>query len=162
MYGLTAAAIAVYPMYKGLARLVGMEIVGQAQSLDEQMTVLEENWSKYDFFFIHFKYTDSSGEDGDFAAKVKRTEEFDAAVPRITALKPDVLVVTGDHSTPSMLASHSWHPVPTMIVAKNCRTDGSQSFGEAECVRGGLGQFEAKYLMSLALANAGRLGKYGA
>ena len=123
MYGLRAAAIAVYPMYKGLARLAGMDILGKPQTLDEQMTVLEENWAKYDFFFIHFKYTDSSGEDGNFAAKVKRTEEFDAAVPRIMALKPDVLVVTGDHSTPSMLASHSWHPVPTLLVAKNCRTD---------------------------------------
>jgi 2,3-bisphosphoglycerate-independent phosphoglycerate mutase len=162
VYGLKAAAIAVYPMYKGLARLVGMDIVGKAQTLDEQMTVLEQNWDKYDFFFIHFKYSDSTGEDGNFAAKVKRTEEFDAAVPRITALKPDVLVVTGDHSTPSMLASHSWHPVPTLLAAKNCRTDGCQSFGESECLRGGLGQFEAKYLMSLAMANAGRLGKYGA
>lgn len=162
VYGLKAAAIAVYPMYKGLARLVGMDIVGKAQTLDEQMTVLEENWSKYDFFFIHFKYTDSTGEDGNFDAKVKRTEEFDAAVPRITALKPDVLIVTGDHSTPSMLASHSWHPVPTLISAKFCRTDACESFGERECVRGGLGQFEAKHLMTLALANAGRLGKYGA
>jgi 2,3-bisphosphoglycerate-independent phosphoglycerate mutase len=162
VYGLKAAAIAVYPMYKGLARLVGMDIVGTPQTLDEQMTLLEQNWSKYDFFFIHFKYTDSTGEDGNFAAKVQRTEEFDAAVPRITALKPDVLVVTGDHSTPSMLGSHSWHPVPTLLVAKNCRTDGCQRFGESECLRGGLGQFEAKYLMTLALANAGRLSKYGA
>ena len=106
-------------MYKGLAQLVGMDIVGKPQTLDEQMTVLEENWSKYDFFFIHFKYTDSTGEDGNFDAKVKRTEEFDAAVPRITALKPDVLIVTGDHSTPSMLASHSWHPVPTLLVGQD-------------------------------------------
>ncbi|MFO0791656.1 MAG: 2,3-bisphosphoglycerate-independent phosphoglycerate mutase [Pirellulales bacterium] len=162
VYGLKAAAIAVYPMYKGLARLVGMDIVGKAQTLDEQMKVLEENWSKYDFFFIHFKYTDSTGEDGNFDAKVKRTEEFDAAVPRITALKPDVLIVTGDHSTPAMLASHSWHPVPTLLVANNCRTDACERFGEAECLRGGLGQFEAKYLMTLALANAKRLGKFGA
>jgi 2,3-bisphosphoglycerate-independent phosphoglycerate mutase len=152
VYGLKAAAIAVYPMYKGLARLVGMEIVGKPQTLDEQMTLLKQNWAKFDFFFIHFKYTDSTGEDGDFAAKVKRTEEFDAAVPRITALKPDVLIVTGDHSTPAMLKSHSWHPVPTLLSAENCRTDGCQKFG----------QFEAKYLMTLALANAGRLGKYGA
>jgi 2,3-bisphosphoglycerate-independent phosphoglycerate mutase len=162
VYGLRAAAIAVYPMYRGLARLVGMDIVGNAQTLDEQMTILEQNWGKYDFFFIHFKYTDSTGEDGNFTAKVKRTEEFDAAVPRITALQQDVLVVTGDHSTPSMLASHSWHPVPTLLVSKFCRTDGCQRFGEAECLRGGLGQFEAKYLMTLALANAGRLAKYGA
>ncbi len=162
VYGLRAAAIAVYPMYKGLARLVGMDIVGQPQSLDEQMTLLEQNWTKYDFFFIHFKYTDSTGEDGNFAAKVVRTDEFDAAVPRITALNPEVIVVTGDHSTPSMLASHSWHPVPTLIASKYCRTDGCQKFGESECLRGGLGQFEAKYLMTLALANAGRLTKYGA
>jgi 2,3-bisphosphoglycerate-independent phosphoglycerate mutase len=162
VYGLRAAAIAVYPMYKGLAKLVGMTIVGKPQTLDEEMTLLEQNWDNYDFFFIHYKYTDSTGEDGNFAAKVQRTEEFDAAVPRITALKPDVLVVTGDHSTPSMLASHSWHPVPTLLVARNCRTDGCQRFGEGECLRGGLGQFEAKYLMVLALANAGRLAKYGA
>ncbi|TWU27777.1 2,3-bisphosphoglycerate-independent phosphoglycerate mutase [Bythopirellula polymerisocia] len=162
VYGLRAGAIAVYPMYKGLARLVGMDILGQAQTLDEQMAVLEENWSKYDFFFIHFKYTDSTGEDGNFDAKVKRTEEVDGCVPRILALKPDVFICTGDHSTPSMLASHSWHAVPTLLVAKNCRTDTCEKFGEAECLRGGLGQFEAKYLMPLALANAGRLNKFGA
>jgi 2,3-bisphosphoglycerate-independent phosphoglycerate mutase len=119
VYGLKAAAIAVYPMYKGLARLVGMDIIGKAQTLAEQMSVLEEQWQKYDFFFIHYKYTDSTGEDGNFDTKVKRIEDFDAAVPRITALKPDVLIVTGDHSTPSMLASHSWHPVPTLLSAAN-------------------------------------------
>ncbi|QEG33082.1 2,3-bisphosphoglycerate-independent phosphoglycerate mutase [Bythopirellula goksoeyrii] len=162
VYGLRACAIAVYPMYKGLARLVGMDIVGQAQTLDEQMAVLEENWAKYDFFFIHFKYTDSTGEDGNFDAKVKRTEEVDGCVPRIMALKPDVFICTGDHSTPSMLASHSWHPVPTLLVAEHCRTDSCESFGEQECLRGGLGQFEAKYLMPLALSNAGRLNKFGA
>jgi 2,3-bisphosphoglycerate-independent phosphoglycerate mutase len=162
VYGLRAGAIAVYPMYKGLARLVGMDILGNAQTLDEQMAVLEENWAKYDFFFIHFKYTDSTGEDGNFDAKVRRTEEVDACVPRIMALKPDVFICTGDHSTPSMLASHSWHAVPTLLVAPNCRTDGCETFGEAECLKGGLGQFEAKYLMVLALANAGRLNKFGA
>ena len=162
VYGLKAAAIAVYPMYKGLARLVGMEIVGQAQTLSEQMQVLEQNWSKYDFFFIHFKYTDSTGEDGNFDAKVKKIEELDAAIPRITALKPKVLIVTGDHSTPSYLRSHSWHPVPTLLVSDCCRPDGHTTFGENTCVRGGLGQFAAKYLMTLALANAGRMTKYGA
>jgi 2,3-bisphosphoglycerate-independent phosphoglycerate mutase len=149
-------------MYKGLARLVGMDIVGQAQTLAEQMTLLERNWSKYDFFFIHFKYTDSTGEDGNFAAKVKKIEELDAAIPRITALKPTVLIVTGDHSTPSYLKTHSWHPVPTLLVSDCCRPDGQTTFGENTAFRGGLGQFEAKYLMTLALANAGRLGKYGA
>lgn len=162
VYGLKAAAIAVYPMYKGLARLVGMDVIGNAQTLGEQMDVLEANWQNYDFFFIHFKYTDSTGEDGDFDAKVKKTEEVDTCVPRIMSLQPDVFICTGDHSTPSMLKSHSWHPVPTLLVAKNCRTDACESFGEKECLRGGLGQFEAKYLMPLALANAERLGKFGA
>ncbi|MBI3836807.1 MAG: 2,3-bisphosphoglycerate-independent phosphoglycerate mutase [Planctomycetia bacterium] len=162
VYGLKAAAIAVYPMYKGLARLVGMDIVGKAQTLGEQIDVLIQQWNSYDFFFIHFKYTDSTGEDGNFDAKVKRIEELDSAIPRITALNPTVLVVTGDHSTPSLLKSHSWHPVPTVLVSNVCRTDGCTAFGENEAIRGGLGQFEAKYLMPLALANAGRLGKYGA
>ncbi|MFN0019430.1 MAG: 2,3-bisphosphoglycerate-independent phosphoglycerate mutase [Pirellulaceae bacterium] len=162
VYGLRAAAIAVYPMYKGLAQLVGMEIVGKAQTLAEQMAVLEQNWGNYDFFFIHFKYTDSTGEDGNFAAKVKRIEELDTIIPRITALKPTVLIVTGDHSTPSYLKSHSWHPVPTLLVSDCCRPDGHTTFGENTSARGGLGQFKAKYLMSLALSNAGRMGKYGA
>lgn len=162
VYGLKAAAIAVYPMYKGLARLVGMEIVGKAQTLAEQIDVLEQNWAKYDFFFIHFKYTDSTGEDGNFAAKVQRIEELDAVMPRVTKLNPTALIVTGDHSTPSYLKSHSWHPVPTLLVSDCCRPDECQAFGERDSVRGGLGQFEAKYLMTLALANAGRLGKFGA
>ncbi len=162
MYGLKAAAIAVYPMYKGLAQLVGMEIVGKSQTLAEQIDTLAANWNKYDFFFLHYKYTDSTGEDGNFAAKVQRIEELDAAIPRITALKPTVMIVTGDHSTPSFLKSHSWHPVPTLLVSDCCRPDGNAAFGERHTVRGGLGQFEAKYLMTLALANAGRLGKYGA
>ncbi len=162
VYGLKAAAIAVYPMYKGLARLVGMQIVGKAQTLTEQVEVLKENWSKYDFFFLHFKYTDSTGEDGNFAAKVARIEELDAAMPSIEALGPTVLIVTGDHSTPSYLKSHSWHPVPTLLVSDCCRPDPHQSFGENTCISGGLGHFEAKYLMPLALANAGRMGKYGA
>lgn len=162
VYGLNAAAIAVYPMYKGLASLVGMEILGEPQTLEEEIKVLEENWDKYDFFFIHFKYTDSSGEDGDFDAKVKRTEEFDAQIPRILALNPDVVIVTGDHSTPSFLASHSWHPVPTLLYSNCCRPDGHKTFGENTAITGGLGHFEAQYLMTLAMANAHRLQKYGA
>jgi 2,3-bisphosphoglycerate-independent phosphoglycerate mutase len=162
VYGLKAAAIAVYPMYKGLARLVGMDLVGKAQTLEEQVTLLRDNWSKYDFFFLHFKYTDSTGEDGNFDAKVKRIEELDAIMPKITALKPTVLIVTGDHSTPSYLKSHSWHPVPTLLVSDCCRPDGNTEFTERASIRGGLGHFEAKHLMTLALANAGRLGKYGA
>jgi 2,3-bisphosphoglycerate-independent phosphoglycerate mutase len=162
VYGLRAAAVAVYPMYKGLARLVGMQIAGKARTLDEQIGVVEQHWDEFDFFFVHFKYTDSAGEDGDFEAKVRRIEELDAVVPRFTALEPDVLVVTGDHSTPCFVKSHSWHPVPTLLVSDRCRTDDREAFSEREAVHGGLGQFEAVYLMTLALANAGRLGKYGA
>lgn len=162
VYGLKAAAIAVYPMYKGLAQLVGMDIIGKAQSLSEQIDTLEKAWNDYDFFFLHFKYTDSTGEDGNFAEKVKRIEELDGVIPRINALKPTVLIVTGDHSTPSYLKSHSWHPVPTLLVSDCCRPDPHVTFNESTCITGGLGHFEAQYLMTLALSNAGRLGKYGA
>ncbi len=162
LYGLRAAAIAVYPMYKGLASLVGMKIAGKPKSLSEEIDVLEKVWGDYDFFFVHFKYTDSRGEDGNFAEKVKMIEQFDSIVPRVEALKPTVLVVTGDHSTPAALASHSWHPVPVLLSAATCRPDGSAAFGEKECVRGGLGHFEAIYLMPLAMAHAGRLAKFGA
>ncbi|MFO0913184.1 MAG: 2,3-bisphosphoglycerate-independent phosphoglycerate mutase [Pirellulales bacterium] len=162
LYGLRAAAIAVYPMYKGLASLVGMQIVGQAETLDQQIDLLQQHWPDYDFFFIHFKYTDSTGEDGNFAEKVRRIEQLDAVMPRIEQLGPDVLIVTGDHSTPSYLKSHSWHPVPTLLVSNCCRPDGQTAFNESTCIHGGLGHFEAQYLMSLAMANAGRLSKYGA
>ncbi len=160
--GMRAAAIAVYPMYKGLARLVGMHIADAGTSLGDQAETLKRLWGQFDFFFMHYKYTDSTGEDGNFAAKVEMIERLDTEVPKIRALNPDVLIVTGDHSTPSKLKSHSWHPVPTLLWAKTCRPDSVTEFGESYCLRGGLGQFQAMYLMSLALAHAGRLGKYGA
>jgi 2,3-bisphosphoglycerate-independent phosphoglycerate mutase len=162
IYGLNAAAIAVYPMYRGLARLAGMDILDAGQTLQDQVARLKAAWNHYDFFFLHFKYTDSTGEDGNFPAKVEMIEKLDAAIPAIRALKPDVLIVTGDHSTPSKLKSHSWHPVPTALVADTCRPDLETTFGERNCLRGGLGQFEAKHLMLLAMAHAKRLGKYGA
>ncbi len=162
VYGLKAAAIAVYPMYKGLAQLVGMEIIGRPGTLAEEIDVLEEAWDDHDFFFVHFKYTDSRGEDGDFPAKVEMIEQFDAVLPRVTALNPTVLIVTGDHSTPATLANHSWHPVPTLLVAKTCRPDACEVFGERAALVGGLGHFEAIHLMPLALAHAERLGKFGA
>jgi 2,3-bisphosphoglycerate-independent phosphoglycerate mutase len=158
LYGLRAAAIAVYPMYKGLAQLVGMKLVGKAQSLDEQIDELTKCWNDYDFFFLHFKYTDSTGEDGAFEQKVKRIEELDRSIPRIEALKPDVLIVTGDHSTPSRLKSHSWHPVPTLLSADTCRPDGLTRFSERDCLRGGFGIIPAKHLMLLAMAHAQRFG----
>ena len=149
VYGMRAGAIAVYPMYRGLARLVGMDILDAGHTIEDQMHRLEASWNDYDFFFIHWKYTDSSGEDGNFPLKVRRTEELDAAMPQVTKLNPDVIVVTGDHSTPSKMKSHSWHPVPVLLSASNCRFDGSTKFGESQCLRGGLGQFEAKHLMLL-------------
>jgi len=162
VYGVKPVCLAVYPMYKGLARLVGMDIADAGTTLTEQIDTLRQLWNQYDFFFIHFKYTDSTGEDGNFAAKVEMIERLDAEVPRIKGLNPEVLIVTGDHSTPSKLKSHSWHPVPTLLWAKTVRPDAVVEFGETWCLRGGLGQFKAKYLMALALAHAGRLGKYGA
>jgi 2,3-bisphosphoglycerate-independent phosphoglycerate mutase len=162
VYGLKAACIAVYPMYKGLARLVGMDVADAGSTLTEQVDTLKKLWDKYDFFFLHYKYTDSTGEDGNFPAKVEMIERLDTEIPRIRGLNPDVLIVTGDHSTPSKLKSHSWHPVPILLWARSSRPDSVVEFGESYCLRGGLGQFHAKYVMSLAMAHAGRLGKYGA
>jgi 2,3-bisphosphoglycerate-independent phosphoglycerate mutase len=162
VYGLRPVAIAVYPMYKGLARLVGMDIADAGSTLNDQVETLRKLWGKYDFFFLHYKYTDSTGEDGNFPAKVEMIERLDVEVAKVRTLNPDVLIVTGDHSTPSKLRSHSWHPVPVLLWAKTCRPDSVTEFGEFQCLRGGLGQFEAKYLLLLAMAHAQRLGKYGA
>jgi 2,3-bisphosphoglycerate-independent phosphoglycerate mutase len=162
IYGLRAAALAVYPMYKGLARLVGMDVVDAGTTLADQVETLRRLWTQYDFFFLHYKYTDSTGEDGNFAAKVEMIERLDAELPKIQTLNPDVLIVTGDHSTPSKLRSHSWHPVPTLLWSRTCRPDDVTEFGERQCLRGGLGQFQAMYLMPMAMAHALRLTKYGA
>jgi 2,3-bisphosphoglycerate-independent phosphoglycerate mutase len=162
IYGLKAVAIAVYPMYRGLARLVGMDIADAGSTLGDQVERLRASWHDYDFFFLHYKYTDSTGEDGNFAAKVEMIERLDAEIPKVRGLNPDVLIVTGDHSTPSRLRSHSWHPVPTVLWARTCRPDGVTEFGESQCLRGGLSQFQAMYLLPLAMAHALRLGKYGA
>ena len=139
-----------------------MAVVEPGKTLADQMEVLKQNWSKYDFFFVHYKYTDSTGEDGNFPAKVDMIQRFDAVIPQVRALNPDVLIVTGDHSTPSKLKSHSWHPVPVVLWARTCRPDPVTEFGESQCLRGGLGHIPAKYLLPLAMAHAGRLGKYGA
>jgi 2,3-bisphosphoglycerate-independent phosphoglycerate mutase len=162
VYQLRAAAIAVYPMYRGLARLVGMAILAPGSNWAEQVDALREHWNAYDFFFLHYKYTDAAGEDGDFDRKVECIEAFDAEVARVMDLNPDVVIVTGDHSTPALLRSHGWHPVPVLLAANSCRPDAATTFGEAQCLHGGLGQIEAKYLLPLALAHAGRLAKFGA
>ena len=162
VYKLNAAAIASYPMYKGLARFVGMEILQTGPTIREEFETLKTSFNEYDFFFIHIKATDSSGEDGNFAKKVKVIEEVDKNLALITSLNPDVLVVTGDHSTPAALKSHSWHPVPFLLYSKYCRFDNAKHFGETYCSKGTLGRFPAVDIMPLMLANSLRLTKYGA
>lgn len=163
-YGLNAAAVTVYPMYRGLALLVGMMLEEfKGETINDEITALERIWDDFDFFFLHFKAPDLHGEDGDCAGKVRAIEEFDKAFPRLINLKPDVLVVTGDHSTPSVLKSHSWHPVPFMLHGKHViPMPDATNFDERRCFRGSLGSFEAKHAMLLMLANAGRLGKFSA
>ncbi len=162
-YGLKSAAIAGYPMYRGLAKLLDMTLLDTSPDIHDEITVLEQNWEKYDFFFIHVKPTDSAGEDGDFDRKTAAIEEVDKHIPRIRTLHPDVIIVTGDHSTPAQLKYHSWHPVPLLLWSKHCRTDPVKTFGERTCITGGLGpRFPAVDIMPLALANAQRLEKYGA
>jgi len=160
-YGVRALAIAQYPMYRGVARLVGMDVREVPANPSELVTLLEKYFEEYDFFFLHFKYTDSRGEDGDFDGKTKAIESVDPLIPLIQELGPEVLVVTGDHSTPSTLEAHSWHPVPVLIASPWARPTGGR-FGETECRIGDLGTFEGKHLMTLALAHAGRLAKFGA
>ena len=161
-FGLHPLCIARYPMYRGVSRLLGMDIGPVAEDDPGNVDILADRWDDHDFFFMHFKYVDSRGEDGDFDAKVKAIEAIDALVPRIEALKPDVIVVTGDHSTPARYRAHSWHPVPVLIASPWCRPVDVDGFGERACMRGELGIFEAKHLMTLALAHAGRLAKFGA
>lgn len=162
-FGLRSAAIASYPMYRGVAKLLGMDPLEGPSSLEEKCAVARDHWDDYDFFFIHKKNVDSRGEDGDFEAKVRAIEEADAGLDALLDLEPDVVIVTGDHSTPAQLSCHSWHPVPVVMWSQHCRADGVESFGESECLRGGLGaRFPAIDLMPLALANALRLEKFGA
>lgn len=163
IYGVRAAAIASYPMYRGVAKLVGMHALDMAQSVDQEFEILETEWDNFDFFFIHIKKTDSYGEDGDFDKKVELISEIDAQIPRIMELNPDVVMVTGDHSTPTVLKAHSWHPVPVLIWSRYCQPDPVEKFGERYCLRGGLGPSIPSYqLMPLMQANALRLKKFGA
>jgi 2,3-bisphosphoglycerate-independent phosphoglycerate mutase len=163
VFGLKSAAIATYPMYRGLANLLGMNILDTGNSIKDEFTSLEKNWNDFDFFYLHIKKTDSSGEDGDFKRKVSFIEEVDIEIKRLIELNPDVIVITGDHSTPSSMKAHSWHPVPVLLWSKYCRRDNVDSFGERACITGGLGpRFPAVDLIPLSLANAKRLGKYGA
>jgi 2,3-bisphosphoglycerate-independent phosphoglycerate mutase len=162
IYKLNPLAIAVYPMYRGLARLVGMQVANTGTTLEDEFKTLKENYDKYDFFFLHVKWTDTAGEDGNFAKKVGVLEQLDNVLPTLTALKPDVLVVTGDHSTPAAYGGHSWHTVPVVICAKYCRTDTVKEFNETALLAGGLGRIHATDIMPLAMANARKLTKFGA
>jgi len=162
-YDLRAACIATYPMYKGLASLVGMDVLKvEGYEVKKELEVLKKVWNDYDFFFFHIKKTDSYGEDGNFANKVKVIESFDLLLPEFLSLKPDVLCVTGDHSTPCLMKSHSWHPVPVLIKSPYVLAKTSERFTERECLKGELGIFPAVKLMQLLLAHAKRLKKFGA
>lgn len=160
-YGMRACAIASYPMYKGLARLVGMNVIDELESLDAQIDALGKAWRDFDFFYLHYKKTDSKGEDGDFRGKTDAIEELDKRITRVLALAPDVLVLTGDHSTPSVLKTHSWHPVPLLLWSKWVIPDGA-AFSERACARGNLGRMRSVEVLPLMMANALRLEKYGA
>ncbi len=162
VYKLKPAAIACYPMYRGLARLVGMQLLKTGPAITDEFDALKQNYADYNFFFLHIKGTDSAGEDGDFDHKAKVIEEIDKALPALTGLQPDVIVVTGDHSTPALLKGHSWHPVPILLYSKWCRTDRVGEFSETACILGGLGRFPAVQIMPLAMANALKLAKFGA
>ncbi len=162
IYGVRAGVIAVYPMYRGLARLVGMEAVKAGDTVADEFAALETHVGRFDFLFVHIKKTDSYGEDGNFDAKVRVIEEVDRELPRLLALQPDVIVVTGDHSTPAAHRAHSWHPVPVLLWSKWCRPDGAQGFSERECRFGGLGRVRSAELMPLMMGYAERLTKFGA
>ncbi len=163
LYKLTPVALAVYPDYKGVSRLVGMDVVEGLAGFDDQGKALRDSWDHHDFFFVHHKYIDSKGEDGDFDGKVAEIEKADAFLPRILEQKPDALIVTGDHSTPALLKSHSGHPVPFMISATGNRPDGVEEFGERSCSHGTWGGvIAASDLLRLALCYTGKLAKFGA
>jgi len=163
-YGLRPACVSVYPMYKGVASLVGMQVIDfPGETPEDEFSAVSRVWQDFDFFFIHIKKTDSKGEDGDFRGKAAIIEQVDAALPRLLDLNPEVLIITGDHSTPTLLRTHSWHPVPFLLWApKTVRPDDQTVFGERACAHGGLGNFPALDTIPLALAHAGRLDKFGA
>jgi len=162
IYKLKPAAIAIYPMYRGLAKLVGMQVLPGGENITDQLNSLRRYYEDYDFFFIHFKSTDARGEDGNFQAKVQAVEELDNSLPSLLSLDPEVLIITGDHSTPATLAMHSWHPVPFMLKSKWCPPDDVIEFSERACLAGGMGRFPATEIMPLAMANALKLDKFGA
>jgi 2,3-bisphosphoglycerate-independent phosphoglycerate mutase len=161
IYELDAAAIASYPMYKGLARLAGMELLKEGEGIAGEFETLRENWDHHDFFFLHVKPTDAAGEDGDFGRKSAVIEEVDAQIPDLLDIGPDALAVTGDHATPARLKSHSWHGVP-FLLASPYTLPTAENFGERACAGGTLGAFPAEEIMGLLMGHALKLNRYGA
>ena len=160
-YRLNPAAIAAYPMYRGLAGVVGMKVLQTGQTFSEQLDTLESHFQEHDFLFLHYKPADAAGEDGDFDAKVSRLEELDALMPRLLEMGADTLVVAGDHASPSVMSGHSWHPVPLLVHSALTAGEGIDSFTERACAQGSLGRLPASGVMMLALAHAGKLSKFG-
>jgi 2,3-bisphosphoglycerate-independent phosphoglycerate mutase len=161
VYRLDPAAIAAYPMYRGLASVAGMSVIPTGHTFADEVDTLRANWDKHDFFFIHYKPADAAGEDGDFDAKVRCLEELDPFIPEILALEPDVLMVAGDHSTPAIMAAHSWHPVPFMLHSKLTKGQGVPTFDEKACALGAIGSIPATSVMVLGLSHAGKMTKFG-
>ena len=161
VYRLNPAGIAAYPMYRGLATVANMTIIPTGKTFADEVDTLHRHYDEHDFFFIHYKPADAAGEDGDFAAKVETLENLDPLIPRIRELEPDVLMVAGDHSTPAIMAAHSWHPVPFMLNSRLTKGEGVAAFDERECGRGSIGSIHATNVMLLALSHSGKLTKFG-
>ena len=162
LYRMRLGAFAGYPLYRGVASACGMEVVPCGKRFAEIVPTVAERWDDFDFFFIHVKQTDQAGEDGDLAAKVAVLEEVDAALPELLALEPDVVAVTGDHSTPAPMKAHSWHPIPLLLWSERCYIDAAREFTEDAATTGHLGTITSRELVGLMLANGRRLKKYGA
>ena len=160
-YNLNPGAVAAYPMYRGLAKIVGMRVIPTGMTFDDELDTLEERFDEHDFFFLHYKPADAAGEDGDFYGKARALEALDAGIARLMEMQPDVLMVAGDHSTPAILAAHSWHPVPLLVHSKWTEGDGIGAFTERECATGSIGRIPATEIMMLAMAHAEKLLKYG-
>lgn len=162
IYKIKTAAISTFPLYRGLAELIGIDVIDTGDTMDEEVSILEKHYKDYNVFFLHIKQVDTAGEDGDFSRKVRLIEEVDQVVGRVLNLNPDVIVIASDHSTPAIMALHSWHPVPVLIHSKWCRPDKITKFSENNCQKGGLGRFYATQLMPQIMAYAMKLGKFGA
>jgi 2,3-bisphosphoglycerate-independent phosphoglycerate mutase len=160
-YLLNPAAIAAYPMYRGLASLLGMKVIPTGTTFEEEIGTMRQHWDEHDFFFIHYKPADAAGEDGDFDAKVRTLEELDHHIPELLSMKPDVFMVAGDHATPAIMASHSWHPVPFLLHSRLTLGEGVASFSERVLATGSLGRFQAEHIMLQAMSHADKLTKFG-